>query len=128
MEKRGKILKWINYFMGSKYSRAFPPYSLHSMESKEFPGSSDGKESPATQKMWIRSLSWEDPLEEEMELTPVFLPEESHGQRSLEGYNPWDHKESDMTEQLTLALFFKGNIWWRKLALSGPWVPCEQCL
>ena len=96
--------------MGSKYSRAFPPYSLNYMESKEFPGSSDGKESPATQKMWIRSLSWEDPLEEEMELTPVFLPEESHGQRSLEGYNPWDHKESDMTEQLTLALFFKGNI------------------
>ena len=24
--------------------------------------------------------------------TPVFLPGESHGQRSLEGYSPWDHK------------------------------------
>ena len=23
----------------------------------------------------------------------------------LEGYNPWDHKESDMTEQLTFSLF-----------------------
>ena len=30
--------------------------------------------------------------------TPVFLPEESHGQRSLVGYSPCGHKESDMTE------------------------------
>ena len=30
--------------------------------------------------------------------TPVFLPGESHGQRSLEGYSPQGHKESDMTE------------------------------
>ena len=29
--------------------------------------------------------------------TPVFLPRESHGQRSLEGYSPQGHKESDMT-------------------------------
>ena len=30
--------------------------------------------------------------------TPVFLPGESHGRRSLVGYNPRGHKESDMTE------------------------------
>ena len=30
--------------------------------------------------------------------TPVFLPRESHGQRSLVGYGPWGHKESDTTE------------------------------
>ena len=30
--------------------------------------------------------------------SPVFLPGESHGQRSLAGYSPWDHKESDTTE------------------------------
>ena len=30
--------------------------------------------------------------------TPVFLPGKSHGQRSLVGYSPWGHKESDMTE------------------------------
>ena len=29
---------------------------------------------------------------------PVFLPRESHGQRSLAGYSPWGCKESDMTE------------------------------
>ena len=27
--------------------------------------------------------------------------ENPHGQRSLTGYSPWDHKESDMTEQIT---------------------------
>ena len=37
--------------------------------------------------------------------TPVFLPEEFQGQRSLAGYSPQGHKESDMTEQLTLPLF-----------------------
>ena len=42
-----------------------------------------------------------DVLEEEMALTPVFLPGKSHGQMSLVGYSPWGHKESDMTEQLT---------------------------
>ena len=30
--------------------------------------------------------------------TPVFLPGESHGQRSLEGYGPWDPKELYSTE------------------------------
>ena len=32
--------------------------------------------------------------------TPVFLPGKSHGQRSLVGYSPWGHKESDTTERL----------------------------
>ena len=33
--------------------------------------------------------------------TQVLLPGESHGGRSLVGYSPWGHKESDKTEQLT---------------------------
>ena len=33
--------------------------------------------------------------------TPVFLPGESHGQRSLVGYSPWSHKEVDTTDQIT---------------------------
>ena len=44
------------------------------------------------------SLGWEDPLEEGMEPTSVFLPGEPHGQRNLAGYSPWGHKESDMSE------------------------------
>ena len=35
--------------------------------------------------------------------TPVFLPGESLGQRSLVGYSPRDHKELDMTERVTRA-------------------------
>ena len=30
--------------------------------------------------------------------TPVLLPGKPHGQRSLVGYSPWGHKESDTTE------------------------------
>ena len=40
----------------------------------------------------------EDPLEGAWQPTPVFLPEESHGQRSLVGCSPWGCKESEMTE------------------------------
>ena len=50
-----------------------------------------------TQEPWVRSLGWEDPLEEEMATTPVFLPGKSHGQR-LAGYSPYGQKESDTTE------------------------------
>ena len=32
-----------------------------------------------------------------------FLPEKSHGQRSLAGYSPKDLKESDTTEQLSMC-------------------------
>ena len=48
--------------------------------------------------MKLSSLGWEDPLEQEMQPSPVFLPGESHGERSLVGCSPWDRKESDMTE------------------------------
>ena len=33
--------------------------------------------------------------------TPVFLPRESHRWKSLAGYSPWGHNESDTTVQLT---------------------------
>jgi len=42
-------------------------------------------------------MSGKGPLEKEMPTHPVFLPGESHGKRSLEGYSPWGCKESDMT-------------------------------
>ena len=41
-----------------------------------------------TQEMQVQSLGQEDPLEK-WQPTPVFLPGESHGQRSLTGYSPW---------------------------------------
>jgi len=43
---------------------------------------------------WVRKIPWRRAWQP----PPVFLPGESHGQRSLEGYSPWGHKESDMTK------------------------------
>ena len=54
------------------------------------------------QEMQVWTLGWEDPVELEMQATPVFLRGESHGQRSLEGYSPRVHKESDMSEWLNI--------------------------
>ena len=52
------------------------------------------KNLPASQETWVQSLGLE------WLPTPVFLPKEFHGQRSLMGYCPWDHRELDMTEQV----------------------------
>ena len=47
------------------------------------------------QKSYEAFQSWSDLWQP----TPVFLPGESYGQRSLAGYSPWGHKDSDTTEQ-----------------------------
>ena len=44
-----------------------------------------------------------------MATTPVFLPGESHGQSSLEGYSPRDHKSRT---RLTLSLSPAPRVWW----------------
>ena len=43
---------------------------------------------------WVGKILWRRASQP----TPVFLPGESHGQRSLVGYSLWGHKESDTTE------------------------------
>ena len=64
---------------------------------------------PAMQETWVWSLgqTWQP--------TPVSLPGETCGQRSLAGYSPWGHKESDMTEWLTHTQ----TIFWVKLPDAG---------
>ena len=47
---------------------------------------------------WVRMIPWRRAWQP----TPVFLPKEFHGQRSLVGYSPRDRKELDTTESLTL--------------------------
>ena len=59
------------------------------------------------QETRVRFLSREDPLEKERQPTPVLLPGESHGGRSLVGYSPWGRKESDMTERLHFHFHFE---------------------
>ena len=51
---------------------------------------------------WVQKIPWQRAWQP----IPVFLPEKSHRQRILASYSPWGHKESDMTEQLTLSLLF----------------------
>ena len=50
------------------------------------------KNLPAVQETEVQSLGQEDPLKKEWQPTGVFLPGESHRQRSLAGYSTWDHK------------------------------------
>ena len=45
---------------------------------------------------WVENIPWR----RKWQPTPVFLPGESHGQRSLMGYSPWGHKESETTLKL----------------------------
>ena len=64
--------------------------------------SSDGKASVCNAGDPNSVLDWEDPSRRKWQPTPVFLPGESHGQKSLVSYSPWHCKELDMTEGLTL--------------------------
>ena len=67
-----------------------------------FPGGTSGKEPTCHCRRlkrrrfdpWIRKIPWRRAWQP----TPVFLPGESHGQRSLAGYRPWGRKELDTTE------------------------------
>ena len=43
---------------------------------------------------WVGKMPWR----RERQPTPVFLPGESHGKRSLAGYSPWGCEESDTTQ------------------------------
>ena len=49
--------------------------------------------------------------------TPVLLPGESHGWRSLVGYSPWGRKESDTTERLLFPF---------PLSVEGTWANCSK--
>ena len=80
------------------------------LPSKFFPVGSDGKESAYNAgDLNLIPESGRFPREKEWLPTPAFFPGESHGQRSLVGYSPWDHKELDMAKRLntsfSLAVF-----------------------
>ena len=55
------------------------------------------KSLPAMRETWVQILGL--PWRVKWQPTPVFLPGESHGWRSLVGYSPWGHKESDTIER-----------------------------
>ena len=76
----------------------------------DFPGGSDSKKLDYNAgDLGLIPGSGRSPWRREWQAAPVFLPGESHGQRSLAGYglySPWGHKKSHMTEWLALSLSF----------------------
>jgi len=52
---------------------------------------------------WVRKISWR----KKWQLTPVSLPEKSHGQRSLAGYSSWGCKELERTEYVKNGILGK---------------------
>ena len=73
----------------------------------DLPGGSDGKRNclqcmRSRLSPWVRKIPWR----RKWQPIPVFLTGEFHGQRNLAGYGPWDCRESDTTEQLTLSTLY----------------------
>ena len=80
------------------------------MNSWRLPGGASGKESTGqckrcqTFRPWVGTIPWR----RKWQPTPVFLPGESRGQRSLAGYSPWGRKKSDRTERLSTVALWRG--------------------
>ena len=74
-------------------------YRNRTKQVRGFPGGTGGKEPTCLCRrhekpgfnLWVRKIPWR----RKWQPTPVFLPGESHEQRSLAGYSPWGRKESD---------------------------------
>ena len=114
-------------------------------EHSGFPGSSYTKESASKPRFspWVGKIPWR----RKWLPTPVFLPGEPRGQRSLVGCSPWARKQSDATERLTFHFHFSPSTLCsskelasgrsgRDLLVSGPSLPplpsatldyCWQC-
>ena len=65
--------------------------------------------------IWGKKILWRKAWQS----TPVFLPSESHGQRSLTGYSPWDGKELDTTEATWQAMSSKVALVVKKLPANA---------
>ena len=98
---KANIINFLNSLFLQLNIISWSPYDLFSRTiiSWGFLGGTSGKE-PACQcrrqercrlDPWVGKI----PRRRAQQPIPVFLPKESRGQRSLVGYSPQDHKESD---------------------------------
>ena len=74
---------------------------------------------------WVRKILWR----RKWQPTPIFLPGESHGQRSLMGYSPRGPKESDTTERLSMHAFIQieNTFPSEECGLMSYWYSCLSC-
>ena len=91
----------------------------NTMYEKGFPSGSDGKESACNAGdlgsiFWVRKIPWR----RKWLHPPVFLLGEFHGQRSLVDYSPWDRKELDTTERLTLPYTKKYEVYYNMVHIN----------
>ena len=88
-----------------------------------FPGGLDGEESTRKCRrcrkiIWVRKIPWS----RKWQPTAVFLPGNSHGQRSLEGYSPWGHKRvwhNLRTEQHLMHIVPRASQWETVILVSS---------
>ena len=79
------------------------------------PSGSVVRDLPITQEKfdpWVRKIPWR----RKWQPTSVLLPGKFHGQRSLAGYSPWDHKESNPTSRHRTR--HTGNLSWPIISLA----------
>ena len=71
-------------------------------------GSSSQSYGFSSSHVWMWELDYKESWwRRKWQPTPVFLPGESHGRRSLVGYSPWGRKESYRTERLHFHFHFQ---------------------
>ena len=92
-----------------------------------FPGGSDGKASDRNVGPWFDPWVRKIPWRRKWQPTPVLLPRKFYGWRSLVGYSPWDRKDSDTTEWLSLTSLYMSipnsfPLWYPKICLLCLWV------
>ena len=61
---------------------------------ENLPGNAEDARDACGFDSWVGKIPWR----RKWQPTPVFLPEESHGQRSLAGYSPWGCKETRLSD------------------------------
>ena len=91
--KKGNTKECSNYRTIALISHTSGERSLVAQRSKRLPGMWRPGFDP-----WVGKIPWR----RKWQPTPLLLPGESHGGRSLVGYSPWGRKESDTTERITL--------------------------
>ena len=85
------------------------------------------KNLPAMQKTWVDPWIRNIPWRRKWQPTSEFLPGESLGPRSLVGYSPWGHKESDTTEATEHARkCYRWNVFLAKDHIERVWLPLMQ--